>query len=126
MNTTKEKIIRDYIDAYNKFDVPGMLRHLHDDIEFKNSANGVVNMELKGIEQFRAQAEQAKSFFSSRHQEITSITIANAIAEIDIKHTGTLALDLPNGMKKGEQLVMKGKSLFVFVDDQIIGLTDIS
>ena len=45
-------LIQSYLDAYNSFDVEGMLQLLHNDIEFRNILNGVVYVETKGIEEF--------------------------------------------------------------------------
>ena len=36
-------VIRNYISAYNNFDIADMLACLSDDIEFKNITNGEVN-----------------------------------------------------------------------------------
>jgi hypothetical protein len=37
-----------------------------------------------------------------------------------------LNMDFPNGLKKGNELILKGKSVFKFLDNKIIKLTDIS
>ncbi len=125
-NDQQQEIIRNYINAYNNFDVPGMLAHLHEAIEFKNRSNGEVNMTLNGVEAFRLQAEQATHLFSQRHQEIISMVHDADQVEAEIGYRGTLAVDLPNGMKKGEELSMKGKSIFRFLEGKIVSLTDIS
>lgn len=125
-NNQQQEIISNYINAYNNFDVPGMLEYLHEDIEFKNRSNGEVNMTLNGVEAFGLQAEQATHLFSQRHQEIISIVHDADQVDVAISYKGTLAIDLPNGMKKGEELSMKGKSVFRFLEGKIISLTDIS
>lgn len=40
----KEHIIRSYINAYNQFDIPGMVANLHDNIVFKNIQDGETNL----------------------------------------------------------------------------------
>lgn len=125
-NDQQQEIIRNYINAYNNFDVPGMLAHLHEDIEFKSVSNGEVNMILNGVEAFGLQAEQATHFFSQRHQEIISRVHDADQVDVAIRYQATLAIDLPNGMKKGEELSMKGKSIFRFFEGKIFSLTDIS
>lgn len=44
----KEHIIRSYINAYNQFDIPGMVANLHDNIVFKNIQDGETNLLLQG------------------------------------------------------------------------------
>jgi hypothetical protein len=120
----QEAFIRHYIDAYNAFDLEGMLRDLHPDIVFENVSGGVVNMTLRGIDEFRKQAQETAQLFTSRHQQIIQLAIQNNTAEVVIHYRGTLAQDLPNGLKKGDTLELEGRSLFRFRGNQIIGITD--
>ena len=68
-----QKIIENYIDAYNSFDIDRMLSHIHDDIKFENISNGEINLTTNGIAELRNQAEQAKGLFKERKQKITDI-----------------------------------------------------
>ena len=70
-----KSLIQGYLNAYNFFDVDGMLLYLHKDIEFRNISNGVVDVETKGINQFRQLAEQSKKI----------MTIVNAINRVASK-----------------------------------------
>jgi hypothetical protein len=123
---SKEEMIRNYIDAYNTFDIDGMLTDLDENIKFVNVFNGIVDMTLNGLTAFKEQAEQAKNFFSERTQEITSVVHKEEGAEIAIDYHGVLAADLPNGLKKGTELNLQGRSVFKFSGDRIVELTDIS
>lgn len=125
-NSAKQNLIERYIEAYNNFDVEGMLAGLHHNIVFKNIANGEINLQTDGIEAFRNQAEQTKAFFSERTQTITSIRFDESETEVGIDYVGILAIDLPNGMKIGDKLELKGKSIFRFSDGKIIEIQDIS
>ncbi|WP_255563236.1 nuclear transport factor 2 family protein [Mucilaginibacter sp. 21P] len=57
----REAIINNYIDAYNSFDIDGMMKDMADDVVFENISGGQVNMTLNGLQAFRQQAEQAKA-----------------------------------------------------------------
>jgi hypothetical protein len=46
--------------------------------------------------------------------------------EIEIDYSAIAAMNFPNGLQKGEELVLKGKSVFTFKNNKIITLTDIS
>lgn len=44
-----QKIIENYIDAYNSFDIDRMLSDMHKDIKFENISNGEVNLTTNGL-----------------------------------------------------------------------------
>lgn len=122
----RESIIHRYIDAYNRFDVEGMLRDFHPTIVFENVAGGEVNMTLEGIDAFRQQAEDAVQVFSDREQRVEHITFSGDTAEVSIHYRGTLAVDIPDGPQRGDRIELEGRSIFEFEGDKIVRLTDIS
>lgn len=126
MNETREKIIQNYIDGYNEFDVDKMTCDFDNNIVFQNIQNGEITMTLNGINSFKQQAEKVKSYFENRQQKITTIKHDNGKTEIEIDYSATLAMDLPSGLKKGNKLELKGKSIFKFFDNKIVEITDIA
>lgn len=122
----QQTIIEQYISAYNSFDVPGMLMHLHEEVTFRNISGGEVNLETKGKAAFAEQAEMAKNYFRERRQTVTNWEFTPEKTRLTISYSGTLAVDLPNGMKAGETMELDGHSEFTFSAGQIIGITDIS
>ncbi len=119
-------IIDKYIKAYNLFDIDGMLACMHDDVEFKNISGGNINLTTNGIKELRSVAEQAKSIFESRYQKINKYNFENDTASIEIDYEGVLSKDIPNGLKSGERIKLKGKSVFKFKDGKIVSLSDYS
>ncbi len=119
-------IIDKYIQAYNSFDIDGMLALMHDDVEFKNISGGNINLTTNGIKELRSAAEQAKSIFESRYQKINKYNFENDTASIEIDYEGVLSKDIPNGLKSGERLKVNGKSVFKFKDGKIVSLLDYS
>jgi len=124
--TEREKIIRNYIDAYNKFDIAKMVVDLDENVVFENVTNHEKNMSLKGIKSFIEQAEQAKDYFSERTQTIKFFIHRPNESEVELDYHAILANDFPNGMKKGDELNLQGKSIFTFSGGKIIKLVDIS
>ncbi|NVM63808.1 nuclear transport factor 2 family protein [Mucilaginibacter sp. P25] len=122
----RELIISNYVKAYNNFDVEDMLKNLAPSVKFQNISNGDVDMELDGIAAFRSQAEQATELFERREQIIRSFKHTGNKTEIAIDYNAILAADLPNGLKKGDELNLKGHSIFTFDGDKIVGIMDIS
>lgn len=126
LNDRSEKIFR-YLDAYNKMEVENMIADFSDDIIFQNVMNGEKTMELQGIEEFKKQAIEALSYFSEREQSIETMTHSHSSTEIVINYRTIAAMDFPNGLKKGDEITLKGKSNFEFSEDgKISKLTNIS
>ena len=122
----KRTVIERYLNAYNSFDIDGMMSTIHPEIEFKNISGGEVNSTASGTVEFKKLAEQSKSLFSSRKQTIINFSAKDDQAFIDVDYEGTLSSDLPNGMKAGETLRLNGRSEFTFRDGKIYRITDIS
>ena len=120
----KIDIVKKFIRAYNSLNVEGMIIYLRPEIEFKNISSGVENAYTKGIEEFRELANKSIQMFEEREQKITSFTESNDVVNVEINFRGILAIDLPNGLKAGEILVMNGKSKYVFKDNLIKLIVD--
>lgn len=123
----QQRVIENYIEAYNNFDVEGMILNLHDEIEFQNSSNGVVNLEIHGKSNFQKQAEQATQLFTEREQKITDMQFtADNEVQIHCDYRGVLAISFPNGLSRGDEIKLKGTSVFRFREGMIIFIKDIS
>ena len=126
LNGRTDKIYQ-YIEAYNQFDVPNMIVNMSDTIIFLNMENHKTTIRLEGIDEFKKQAVEAVSYFTHRKQTILSMTHKANSAEILVDYDAIVAMDFPNGTKKGDQIKLKGKSIFEFSQDgKIEKLTDIS
>ncbi|MGY6741398.1 MAG: nuclear transport factor 2 family protein [Cecembia sp.] len=127
INKIRESIIFNYIQAYNNFDIDNMVKDMSSNLTFENIANGEMTISLKGVDAFKHQAELALDYFSYRRQEILSYKHDGFNTIIEIDYQATLAMDFPNGLKKGDQLQLKGTSIFKFnKDNQITHLKDIA
>ncbi|WP_271784425.1 nuclear transport factor 2 family protein [Aquimarina algiphila] len=124
MKEQQKNMIENYVTSYNEFYIDGMLKNLDRKIVFENMSNGKVDFRTEGILEFKNQAESAKHYFKQRKQIIKSWRFdkQNVIIEIDYK--AILAIDLPNGLKTGEILEVKGKSEFKFENGKIRSITD--
>jgi ketosteroid isomerase-like protein len=125
-NNLYKEIIDNYIKAYNSFDIDGMLSDMHANIKFENKSNGEIDITTNSISELKEQAEKARQLFKEREQKITGIKFHADQVEVDVDYRGILAVDFPNGLKAGDKIELKGKSIFKFKDDKIIELKDIS
>ncbi|WP_428741036.1 nuclear transport factor 2 family protein [Tenacibaculum sp.] len=119
-------LIKTYIEGYNSFDIDKMLSVLNKNIVFENHANNSLTLKLDGINQFKEQAEKIALFFSERKQEIEEIITKEEHYEVHLKYTATLKVDLSEELKKGNQLKLKGKSIFFFQNGTITKIEDYS
>ena len=124
----KQKIeaIQAYINAYNAFNVSEMLKHLHTDIVFENYASEILTHTTQGIQEFEVQAKKAATLFEYRKQQITDITTNENEVVIAIKYHGVLALYMSEDLKKGAEIMLEGKSIFLFRDQKISKIVDIN
>jgi hypothetical protein len=124
MNKLQKQVVEGYIKSYNDFDTNGMTKNLTENVVFKNVVNGNVELTTKGIAEFKEQAESAKQYFVQRKQTIESWDFINSKVIVDIDYRAVLAIDLPNGLKAGDTLELKGKSEFEFEKEKIKSITD--
>ncbi|WP_226389005.1 nuclear transport factor 2 family protein [Penaeicola halotolerans] len=124
MEAQQKTMVESYIDAYNSFDVEGMTQHLDDALIFENIAGDEVNLHIEGLDAFKKQAKEATQYFSERKQTVESWTFGEEKVQIKISYFAVVAVDLPNGLKKGDTLQLEGESIFKFKGDKIVKITD--
>jgi ketosteroid isomerase-like protein len=122
-NEIKDSIYR-YLDAYNKFDIDGMMGMLAPDICFENVSGSEVNAETSGKAEFEILARQSARLFASRKQAVKKMKVEGDKAFVEIEFEGVLAQDFPNGLKAGETLALKGTSEFGFTNGFISSIVD--
>jgi ketosteroid isomerase-like protein len=123
---SQRETIEEYISAYNALDVERMLSFVHKDVEFRNITQNEVNAIAKGIDELQKMAEHSRSFFLSRKQSITSFETVGDTVTVGINFEAVLAVDMPNGAKKGDTINLVGRSVFQFKDGKILRITDYS
>ena len=124
MQNEQKRMIENYVNSYNNFDIEGMIQDLDQDIIFENYTGDTLDLKIEGLDGFIKQAESATSFFKERQQTITSWQFDNDLVRITIGYEGILAVDLPNGMKSGDTLQLKGVSEFRFKGNKISRIKD--
>lgn len=120
----QKQAIQKYIDAYNAFDVDGMLRLLSPDVRFENWSGVHLTAEASGIDEFRQLAEQAKTIFSEREQRVAAFKQGADSVTVEIAYRGRLAVDIPDGPRAGTVLHLNGESEFAFDGHLISRIVD--
>ena len=120
----REQAIQKYIDAYNAFDVDGMLKLLSPGVRFENWSGVHLTAEASGIAEFRKLAEHAKTIFSEREQRITVFKHGADYVTVGVAYRGQLAVDIPDGPPAGTVLELNGESEFAFDGHMISRIVD--
>jgi len=109
-----DEIIRRYIASYNDRDIDAMLACVTDDVVFENISNAGQSMRLDGKTMMRQVAEVSGNAFSYRRQRLINLVTGEGKAAAEIEFEGRAAVDLPNGVRAGETVKVRGASFFEF------------
>lgn len=120
------ELIDRYLDAYNRMDVPAMLKTMHADVVFENYTKGILSVRTQGVEELRHLAESSLHLFSARRQVITAFEGGPDSAKAYILFDGTFAVDLPNGVRKGMTLSIEGRSEYRAREGKLVYIADFS
>ena len=121
-----ESIIERYISSYNARDIEGMLECVTNDVVFENISNTGQSMRLEGKEAMGQVAELSCNAFSYRRQRIISLTHAAGRAAAEVEFEGKAAVDLPNGVRAGETMKLRGASFFEMRGNLLSRIADYS
>ncbi len=124
MKEPQKQIVENYITSYNNFDMDGMIADMDENIVFENISNGIVDLRTEGLDQFKKQAKTAMEYFSQRKLTIDEWNFTDSIISITISYEAILAINFPNGLKSGDSIKLKGKSVFEFNKGRIVKITD--
>lgn len=115
-----------YVEAYNAKNVPAMLAMLDENIIFENVSNtaGIVRTTTK--QEFETLAIQSLAYFAERRQIIRFSVLGTDSAAIEIDYRATAGQDLPNGLKQGDSLQLRGVSIFEMRQGKFTRISDYS
>jgi len=121
-----DDVIARYIQCYNARDIDGMLDCVTDDVVFENISNAGGSMRLDGKDMMRQVAELSGNAFSYRRQKLINVVSGAGKAAAEIEFEGKAAVDLPNGIKAGETVKVRGASFFEFRGNLLCRIADYS
>ena len=122
----QEDLIRRYVSSYNDRDIDTMLECVTDDVVFENISNSGQSMRLDGKTMMRQVAELSGNAFTYRRQRLISLIVSSGKAAAEIEFEGRAAVDLPNGVKAGETMRVRGASFFEFRGPLLSRIADYS
>lgn len=107
-----EAIIEQYLTSYNARDIDGMLACVTEDVIFENISNTGQSMRLEGKAAMGQVAELSCNAFSYRRQRLVNLVLSDGRAAAEVEFEGKAAVDLPNGVRAGETMKLRGASFF--------------
>lgn len=122
----ERKIVESYIHFYNSFQIDEMADLFTEDCLFQNISNASGSIECRGKEELLKLATKSALLFKERKLVVTNWVIGENKIAVEIDYIATLAHDLPNGLKQGERLELKGVSIYEFEAGKIKRLADFS
>ena len=117
-------LIDAYIDAYNRFDIEGMLVTLADDVRFEHHVADQLAVATDGKADFEKLARVGAALFASRKQTLVDLRDDGDTVVATIDFHGEIAEDIPDGPGAGTIIDMQGTSEFGFVDNRISRVID--
>ncbi len=121
-----KELVERYIKFYNTFAIDEMVELFINNCLFESVSNSQGSFITHGKEELRSLARKSTTIFSTRKQTVTNWVIGSDSIAVEIDYTATCASDLPNGLKKGDYLNLKGISIFEFAENKIKRLVDFS
>jgi ketosteroid isomerase-like protein len=119
-----QALIEAYVDAYNRFDVEGMLVTLADDVRFEHHVADQLAVATDGKADFEKLARVGAALFASREQTVEGIEEQGNVLIAHVHFHGEIAEDIPDGPGAGSIIEMDGTSEFAFAGGKIVRVID--
>lgn len=124
IDPVRQALVEAYIDAYNRFDIDGMLATLSADVRFEHYGGGELAVATNGKAEFEKLARVGAAMFASRTQRVTAMEVRGETLVVGIDFHGEVAEDIPEGPSAGTVIDMTGTSEFEFADGKICRVID--
>lgn len=121
-----KEAIQAYIEAYNSKNVEAMLALVDDEVIFENVSNSSGIITTKTKQDFEKLASQSLGYFIERKQVVRFSVMSVISAAVEIDYRAVLAQDLPNGMRAGQELQLRGVSIFEMKRGKFTRISDYS
>ena len=124
LSVQQKRIIENYLESYNDFDLNGMIKDLDGNIIFENISNGKVDLRTQGLDKFMGHMESEMKYSQQRERKVESWIFNGSKVSINFTYKMILAVDLAEELEAGDTLELEGKSEFVFDNEKIQHITD--
>lgn len=123
-NNQLRNIIENYIDAFNNYDIDKLVNQFTETGVYEVASNLTEPVICHGKEKIRELTTNTRAIFTSRTQQVTNWIINENKAAIEFNYVAIVTNDLPNGLKAGQKLALRGISIYEFENGKIKRLMD--
>lgn len=120
------QIVLDYIRYYNSFEIENMIDLFSQDCCFENISNSSKPIQCIGKNALYEMACGTSKLFKERKQTVKNWIIGENKIAVEIDYMAVLSGPLPNGLKAGDSINLKGISIYEFENKKIKRLCDFS
>lgn len=117
-------IVREYLDASLAKDAGRLAACFADDIHFEHHSNTGGTVTARGLAAVRGLVNDSARAIRATRQGVRDVVVAGNRVAVEIDFEGIAAADLPNGLKAGDTLRLRGVSFFTLRDGKIAALRD--
>ena len=122
---TLPTVIQNYLEAYNRKDLPALMGCVSDDVQFENVSNTGQALRTEGRAAFAEVALQAAVMFTSRRQTVRTAVVDGDKVALEIDWVAIPATDI-GAMKAGVEVTMRGASFITIANGKLARIIDIS
>ncbi len=119
-------LVERYVTLSNHDDIDGVLACCADNVMFETVMNPRGSMRLQGKDQVREVLAGTMTAFKDRSHRLASIIVQDNRVAAETVFTGTALADLGDGVKSGDQVAIRGSTIFEIENDLIARITDYS
>lgn len=122
--TLLEDVIKKYIEAFNAQEVDKMISFFTEDCRYEVISNIAKPVICEGKQKLKEMSLSSNALLKERSQTVNNWVIAEHKVALEFTYHAIVAQDLPNGLKAGQALHLRGVSIYEFEGDKIKRLMD--
>ncbi|MEM6627727.1 MAG: nuclear transport factor 2 family protein [Pseudomonadota bacterium] len=119
-------LVETYVRCYNNSDGEGMLACCAPDVVFETISNPGGSLRLTGHAEMREVLDASTRAFTERSHRIVSLLSEGDRAAAETVFTGVAAAELGDGVRPGDNVSIRGATLFEIADGKFARITDYS
>ena len=120
------ELVERYVALNHAGDIDGVLDCCSDDILFETVVNPRGSVRLIGKAQVREVLEGALRAFANREHQLVSLLVQANRAATETIFTGVAQAELGDGVMPGDQIAIRGATIFEEEDGKIVRICDYS
>ncbi len=124
--TSTADLIERYVTLSNHDDIDGVLACCANNVMFETVMNPRGSMRLQGKEQVREVLAGTMAAFKDRSHRLASIIVDGNRVAAETVFTGTALAELGDGVMPGDQVAIRGATIFEVENGLIVRICDYS